>query len=116
MPDRNKVNKLDVASPEVQEGRQGLGKVKWTLPPNQGLSSLMNRPSFVVLIDVQSIKKFVFGTDALSEVRGASALLDWLNQVEMERCLRDHPGMDSDPGGDGLCQRRIRSVPGARRG
>ena len=54
----------------------------------------MNRPSFVVLIDVQSIKKFVFGTDALSEVRGASALLDWLNQVEMERCLRDHPGMD----------------------
>ena len=54
----------------------------------------MNRPSFVVLIDVQSIKKFVFGTDALSEVRGASALLDWLNQEEMERCLRDHPGMD----------------------
>ncbi len=54
----------------------------------------MNRPSFVVLIDIQSIKKFVFGTDALSEVRGASALLDWLNQEEMERCLREHPGMD----------------------
>ena len=54
----------------------------------------MNRPSFVILIDVQSIKKFVFGTDALSEVRGASALLDWLNQEEMERHLCEHPGMD----------------------
>jgi len=54
----------------------------------------MNRPSFVILIDVQSIKKFVFGTDALNEVRGASALLDWLNQEEMERCLCEHPGMD----------------------
>ena len=54
----------------------------------------MNRPSFVVLIDVQSIKKFVFGTDALNEVRGASALLDWLNQEEMARCLCEHFGMD----------------------
>ena len=54
----------------------------------------MNRPSFVVLIDVQSIKKFVFGTDALNEVRGASALLDWLNQEEMERCLCEHSGMN----------------------
>ena len=54
----------------------------------------MSHLSFVVLIDVQSIKKFVFGTDALSEVRGASALLDWLNQEEMERCLCEHPGMD----------------------
>ena len=54
----------------------------------------MNHPSFVVLIDVQSIKKFVFGTDALSEVRGASALLDWLNQEEMERCLCEYPGME----------------------
>lgn len=54
----------------------------------------MHCPSFVVLIDVQSIKKFVFGTDALNEVRGASALLDWLNQEEMERCLCEHPGMD----------------------
>lgn len=49
--------------------------------------------SFVIFIDTPSIKKYVFGTDTLNEVRGASARLDWLNQVKMERCLREHSDM-----------------------
>ena len=50
--------------------------------------------SFVVVIDTPSIKQFVFGTDLLNEVRGASAQLDRLNQVEMERHLHDHLGVE----------------------
>ncbi|MCS7239301.1 MAG: hypothetical protein NZ899_13695 [Thermoguttaceae bacterium] len=42
---------------------------------------------FLVLIDVPSIKQYVFGTDTLAEIRGASALLDHLNRQEMERIL-----------------------------
>lgn len=46
--------------------------------------------TFLVQIDVPSIKSYVFGTDALNEVRGASARLDWLNRNEMEHVLREH--------------------------
>ena len=49
--------------------------------------------SFVIIIDTPSIKKYVFGSDALNEVRGASARLDRLNRVEMESCLTEHPDM-----------------------
>ncbi len=45
-------------------------------------------PRFLVVTDTPSIKQFVFGTDALAEVRGASALLDRLNRVETEGILR----------------------------
>ena len=48
--------------------------------------------SFLIMIDTPSIKRFVFGTDALKEIRGASALLDYLNQVETERHL--HRSLD----------------------
>ena len=53
----------------------------------------MNNESFVIVIDTPSIKKYVFGTDPLNEIRGASARLDWLNRFEMERCLKGYPGM-----------------------
>ena len=53
----------------------------------------MSNESFVIVIDTPSIKKYVFGTDPLNEIRGASARLDWLNRSEMERCLREYPGM-----------------------
>ena len=49
--------------------------------------------SFVIIIDTPSIKKYVFGSDALNEVRGASARLDRLNRVEMEKCLRERPDL-----------------------
>ena len=47
--------------------------------------------SFVIIIDTPSVKKYVFGSDALNEVRGASARLDRLNRIEMEKCLKGHP-------------------------
>lgn len=47
--------------------------------------------SFVIVIDTPSIKNYVFGSDPLNEVRGASARLDRLNRVEMENCLTRHP-------------------------
>ena len=52
----------------------------------------MTSGSFVIVIDIPSIKKYVFGTDPLNEVRGASALLDRLNQVEMKQRLHKHLG------------------------
>ncbi len=44
-------------------------------------------PRFVVVIDTPGIKQFVFGTDLLAEIRGASALLDRLNRCDTEECL-----------------------------
>ena len=48
----------------------------------------MENETFIIQIDTPSIKKYVFGTDSLNEVRGASARLDWLNREEVERVLR----------------------------
>ena len=55
----------------------------------------MSTDSFAVVIDTPSIKKYVFGTDPLNEIRGASARLDWLNRSEMERFLKEYPDMGS---------------------
>lgn len=52
----------------------------------------MKRTGFLVQIDVPSIKSYVFGTDPLNEVRGASARLDRLNRNEMEHALCEHLG------------------------
>lgn len=49
----------------------------------------MTNKSFLVVTDTPSIKQFVFGTDTLAEVRGASALLDRLNRKETESRLRE---------------------------
>lgn len=48
--------------------------------------------TFVIVIDTPSIKNYVFGTDPLNEVRGASARLDTLNRYQTEKCLADHLG------------------------
>ncbi len=53
----------------------------------------MNNESFVIVIDIPSIKNYVFGTDPLNEIRGASARLDWLNRSEMEKCLNEYPSI-----------------------
>lgn len=53
----------------------------------------MSNESFVIVIDTPSIKKYVFGTDPLNEIRGASARLDWLNRSEMEGRLKEYLGM-----------------------
>lgn len=54
----------------------------------------MTSGSFVIVIDIPSIKKYVFGTDSLNEVRGASALLDRLNRVAMKQHLHNHLGAE----------------------
>ena len=50
--------------------------------------------AFVIVIDTPSIKSYVFGTDPLNEVRGASARLDTLNQSEMKKRLVDRLGAE----------------------
>jgi len=50
---------------------------------------------FLVVIDTPGIKQFVFGTDALAEIRGGSALLDRLNRIETEDHLSQAPGYAS---------------------
>lgn len=48
----------------------------------------MSGPDQLVLLDTPSIKRYVFGTDTLREIRGASALLDQLNRIDTERQLQ----------------------------
>ena len=54
--------------------------------------SSMSNQSFVIQVEIPSIKSFVFGTDPLNEVRGASALLDRLNRSEMKIILCESLG------------------------
>lgn len=49
----------------------------------------MGKKSLVAL-DTDHIKEYVFGTDRLKEIRGASSLLDRLNRREMEEVARQH--------------------------
>lgn len=44
---------------------------------------------YLVIFDIPSIKKFVFGTDRLKEIRGASALLDNLNRKRLKTFFED---------------------------
>ncbi len=46
-------------------------------------------PRYLIVIDTPGIKQFVFGTDAVAEIRGASALLDRLNRTETATVLRE---------------------------
>jgi len=46
----------------------------------------------LVLLDVPAIKKFVFGTDKLVEIRGASALLSRLNEKKTPDLLKEQFG------------------------
>jgi hypothetical protein len=50
------------------------------------------KKSFLVVMGVPSIKKYVFGTDRLVEIRGASALLDDLNTEATDLFLRGQLG------------------------
>ncbi|MCP4106540.1 MAG: hypothetical protein GY749_13565 [Desulfobacteraceae bacterium] len=44
---------------------------------------------YLVVFGIPSIKKYVFGTDRLKEIRGASALLDRLNNELTENFLKN---------------------------
>lgn len=54
----------------------------------------MSSESFVIVVDTPSIKRYVFGTDSLNEVRGASTWLDRLNRVEIKRRLCEYLGVE----------------------
>lgn len=56
--------------------------------PDAHQLGIVSMPRFLMVVDTPGIKEFVFGTDALAEIRGASALLDRLNRVEMEECIQ----------------------------
>ena len=43
----------------------------------------------LVAMDTDHIKKYVFATDKLKEIRGASSILDRLNRIEMERIVHE---------------------------
>lgn len=50
------------------------------------------KKNYLLIIDTPSVKKYVFGTDKLKEIRGASAILDYLNRDLTERWLKDTIG------------------------
>ncbi len=58
---------------------------------------MTSQRSFLILFDVPSIKQYVFGTDRLREIRGASALLDRLNREDMGRVLKETLGGEVEP-------------------
>jgi hypothetical protein len=64
----------------------------------QGLKELVWRTNVVrkslVAFDTDHIKSYVFGTDRLKEIRGASALLDDLNRKEMLRIAKEFYSKD----------------------
>ncbi|MDA3895150.1 MAG: hypothetical protein PF482_03260 [Desulfobacteraceae bacterium] len=49
----------------------------------------MEEKEYLVVMGIPSIKKYVFDTDRLKEIRGASALLDDLNRNGIEKFLKD---------------------------
>ena len=59
---------------------------------------------FLLLVDTPSIKKFVFGTDKLAEIAGASGLLDHLNRTRTPELLKQSLSLDTIycNGGKGL--------------
>ncbi len=48
-----------------------------------------SKKTYLVVMSVPDIDGYVYGTDRLVEIRGASGLLDLLNRVETARYLRD---------------------------
>jgi hypothetical protein len=49
----------------------------------------MEEKEYLVVMGIPSIKKYVFDTDRLKEIRGASALLDDLNRNGIEKFLKE---------------------------
>ena len=43
----------------------------------------------LIAFDTDHIKRYVFATEKLKEIRGASSLLDYLNRIVMTQGLKD---------------------------
>lgn len=68
---------------------------------------------YVIVLDVPGIKKFVFGTDRLVEIRGASSLLDYLNRISTPNFFIEKFGNQSSScvfAGGGSAQFLIKST------
>ncbi|MEW6296027.1 MAG: hypothetical protein AB1467_07135 [Candidatus Diapherotrites archaeon] len=50
--------------------------------------------AYLALVDIPGIKEYVFGTDRLVQIRGASAFLDRWNRFNMRQFLEESPGVD----------------------
>lgn len=57
---------------------------------NKTFKEVLKRNKFLVSIETVKIKDFIFNTDKLKTIRGASYLLDYLNQVEVPRILKKY--------------------------
>lgn len=52
-------------------------------------SKMDDKRKYLVVVDIPGIKEYVFGTDRLVEIRGASALLKRVNEVSIYKYLSD---------------------------
>lgn len=57
---------------------------------NRTFKEILDENRFLVSIETVKIKDFIFNTDKLKTIRGASYLLDYLNQVEVPRILKKY--------------------------
>ena len=57
---------------------------------NKTFEEVLKENRFLVSIETVKIKDFIFNTDKLKTIRGASYLLDYLNQVEVPRLLKKY--------------------------
>jgi DNA-directed RNA polymerase subunit M/transcription elongation factor TFIIS len=57
----------------------------------------MVKKKYLVVTGVPSIKKYVFGTDQLKEIRGASALLEDLTRNRIIEYLKSYPQLEIEP-------------------
>lgn len=57
---------------------------------NKTFKEVLKRNKFLVSIETVKIKDFIFSTNKLKLIRGASYLLDYMNQVEVPRILKKY--------------------------
>ena len=57
---------------------------------NKTFKEILDENKFLVSIETVKIKDFIFSTNKLKLIRGASYLLDYMNQVEVPRILRKY--------------------------
>ena len=57
---------------------------------NKKFEEVLKENRFLVSIETVKIKDFIFSTNKLKLIRGASYLLDYMNQVEVPRILKKY--------------------------
>ena len=57
---------------------------------NKTFEEVLKENRFLISIETVKIKDFIFSTNKLKLIRGASYLLDYMNQVEVPRILKKY--------------------------